>query len=112
MKNHKFESCLLACSASAIASLRCASADLKESDVQLLARCIKLNNECAAFCLSTLEALARESESIKQICKLCAEICTACAVECEKHLHMDHCKICAEACRACAVECTKMSKIL
>jgi hypothetical protein len=32
-----------------------------------------------------------------------------CAVECEKHKHMDHCRVCADACRKCAEECRRMA---
>ncbi|MEN0081186.1 MAG: four-helix bundle copper-binding protein [Flavobacterium lindanitolerans] len=38
--------------------------------------------------------------------KLCAKICTACAVECEKFAHHAHCRECAEACRKCAAACS------
>ena len=112
MRELKFHSSITACSATAIAAFRCASADLKESEIKMLARCIKLNNECAAMCLLAMESMARESEFVKQICKLCAAVCIDCAIECEKHAHMEHCKICAESCRICAKECLKMSVIL
>lgn len=77
----------------------------------MLARCIKLDRDCAAICLLAVEAMAGGSEFAKQICTLCAEICNACAAECEKHSHMEHCKKCAEACRKCAMECSSMSKM-
>lgn len=51
------------------------------------------------------------SEFAKQICNLCAEICNAGAVECEKHSQMEHCKKWAEVCRKFSVECSNMSKI-
>lgn len=86
----------------------CANEDLKEQDVEVLARCIKLNHDCAAVCILAMQAMASDSEFVKQICKLCAEICTTCANECDKHEHIEHCKMCAEACRKCTLECIKI----
>ncbi|MDY7021073.1 MAG: four-helix bundle copper-binding protein [Cyanobacteriota bacterium] len=65
--------------------------------------------KCARICLDTGETcrslailMVRGSYFIAPLAKACAEICDACANECEKH-DMDHCKKCAEACRT-AVE--------
>ena len=38
----------------------------------------------------------------KKLLGLVAEVCEACAEECEKHQHMEHCRLCAESCRKCA----------
>ncbi|WP_370449591.1 MULTISPECIES: four-helix bundle copper-binding protein [Comamonas] len=40
----------------------------------------------------------------KHFCKLCGEICLACANECEQHLR-EHTRRCAIDCHACAKEC-------
>ena len=109
--NQKLESCIAACTKCAVECKHCANECLNEQDIKMLAHCIRLDNDCAAICLLAIEAMADGSEFAKKICDLCAEICNACAVECEKHSHMDHCKKCAEACRKCAVECSNMSKI-
>lgn len=87
----------------------CATACLDEKDVKMLARCIKLDIDCAAICSLTASFIARGSEHSEHLLKECADICNACAEECEKHQHMDHCKRCAEACRACAEECSSMA---
>lgn len=108
MSHQQYQSCIAACSACAVECTHCESACLNEQDIKMLARCIKLDHDCAAICFLAMEAMASGSEFAKQICKLCEEICNACAVECEKHSHMEHCKKCAEACRKCAVECSKM----
>ncbi|MBA3707114.1 MAG: four-helix bundle copper-binding protein [Bacteroidetes bacterium] len=84
----------------------CASACLEEQDVKMLARCIKLNIDCAEICNLAASYLSRESENIDRIINQCAEICEICAKECEKHKHMEHCKRCAEKCRACAEACS------
>lgn len=108
--SHKiFESCIAACLECALECKHCASACLGEDDVKMLARCIRLDHDCASICMLAIEAMAGGSEFVKQICKLCAEICDTCAAECEKHKHMEHCKKCAEACRKCAVACRNMN---
>ena len=83
----------------------CATACLDEQDVKMLARCIKLDFDCADICLLTASFVARDSEHANHLLKECAEICEACAEECEKHTHMEHCRKCAEACRHCAEAC-------
>jgi adenine-specific DNA methylase len=83
----------------------CATACLDEQDVNMLARCIKLNIDCADICQLTTSYVTRSSEHAHHLLKECAEICEACAEECEKHSHLEHCRVCAEACRRCAEEC-------
>lgn len=83
----------------------CATACLDEQDVKMLARCIKLDIDCADICLLTASFVARDSEHANHLLKECAEICEACAEECEKHAHMEHCRKCADACRHCAEAC-------
>lgn len=86
----------------------CTTACLDEQDVKMLAKCIKLDIDCAEICSLTAGLIARGSEHGKHLLKECAEVCNACAEECEKHakMGMEHCRICAEACRACAAACT------
>jgi hypothetical protein len=72
----------------------------------MLARCIQLDNDCKGICFLTADFVARGSEHADHLLKECAEICNACAEECEKHAHhMEHCKSCAQACRECAEVC-------
>lgn len=80
----------------------CATACLDEDDVKMLVKCIRLDMDCADICTLTATLIARGSEHGNHLLKECAEICNACADECEKHTHMEHCKSCAEACRKCA----------
>src|SRR5713101_5579635 len=92
------EACIRACNS-------CAASCLQEDDVKMLARCIKLDFDCAAVCSLTLQYASGSSEFVKQATRLCAEICDVCAKECRKHSDMEHCRICAEACESCAKEC-------
>ena len=59
---------------------------------------------------SLAELLSLDSAYAKDICQLCAEMCNACANECDKHaaMGMEHCKECAAACRQCANEAMKV----
>lgn len=110
MSHKKNDNCIAACSNCAVECSKCIKDCLNEDDIKMLARCLKLTNDCAAICLLAIQAMASGSEFAKQICKLCEEVCNACAEECEKHSHMSHCKKCAKACRQCADECGKMNK--
>ena len=83
----------------------CAIACLKEKEVSMLARCIKLDIDCGEICSLAISFVSRGSEHAEHILHECAEICEACADECEKHSHMEHCKRCAEVCRSCAEAC-------
>ena len=87
----------------------CTIACLDEKDVKMLARCIKLNIDCAEICRVTASLLSRGSEQGEHLLRECAEICSVCAEECEKHSHMKHCKKCADVCRHCAEECSAMA---
>ena len=91
-----YKACMDACQACVIACNTCAAACLKESDVQMMAACIAQDLECAQICELAVAAMARQSPHAPDICRLCAQICQACADECSKHSH-DHCQTCAAA---------------
>lgn len=109
MSHEKFKSCIETCYNCAIACDHCASEDLNEADVKLLAECIRLDRECPAFCRAAAHIMSMGGQFAKEICAICAKVCDACAAECEKHQHMDHCKECAQKCRHCSEECRKMA---
>jgi hypothetical protein len=91
--------CIAACE-------HCATACLQEQDVQMMARCISLDRDCADVCALTARLVARGSEHAAHLLRECAEICRLCAEECEKHgAHSQHCQECAEACRRCEQAC-------
>ena len=108
MAHEQFESCIDACNECADACDHCASACLDEKNVTAMARCIKLDMDCAAICRLAVSYMARGSEFAREICKLCAQVCDECAEECSRH-KMDHCQACADACRRCAEECRRMA---
>lgn len=108
MSHEKYQSCIDACNDCATICNHCAIECLNEGEVHHLTKCIQLDLACAAICRASAELMSLGSDYSKKMCTLCAEICEACAVECDKH-EMDHCIDCAEACRECAEICRKMA---
>ena len=107
MNYHNYKGCIDACLKCIASCYHCASMDLKEKDIAMMSRCVQLDMECATMCLTVVQLMSLESESVRNICWLCADVCNKCAEECEKHTHA-HCKECAEACRKCANECNNI----
>jgi len=87
---------------------QCYDACLRESDIQMMADCIRLDRECADMCAFAAKAMQTNSPFAEKICQLCADICEACGNECKKHDH-GHCQRCAEACFKCADICRRMA---
>lgn len=106
-ENHELIQTLLDCAQSCD---HCAVACLDEDYVKMMARCIKLDIDCADMCYMSARMLTRGSELTKQHLQMCADMCKLCGDECEKHKHMEHCKECAEACRRCEEACRNYSK--
>lgn len=102
-----FQECIEACQACLLACHQCLAACLREEDVKSMAACIAHDLECAATCELAIQAMAQRSPHVNAICRLCADICHACANECGKHKH-DHCQDCATACISCAAACRTM----
>ncbi|WP_455556313.1 four-helix bundle copper-binding protein [Comamonas sp.] len=103
-----YQECIDACNACAIACNACFAACLAEEDPKMMARCIALDADCAAICSLAASAMARNSEMAQHFCRICSEVCLACANECEHH-DDEHCQRCAAACRVCAKACLTMS---
>ncbi|MCD7035255.1 four-helix bundle copper-binding protein [Metabacillus sp. GX 13764] len=72
-----------------------------EEESSMVKNCIRIDRECADFCMTAVKAMQSESPFVLEIMQLCERICRACEDECQKHSH-DHCQRCAEACRHCA----------
>ena len=108
MEHEKLLSCIDACLDCATACENCSSQCLQEQDVSKLVDCIQLNRECAEVCYAAARLMNIGGINAGALCHVCAEICAACASECEKH-PMGHCQECAQSCRNCAEECRNMS---
>ncbi len=79
-----------------------------EDDVELLAKCIQLDLECAAICNATAQMMSLGGSRSKDLCFICSDICEACAKECLKH-NYEYCKECAKACKRCEELCTEIN---
>ena len=88
----------------------CADACLAEDDVVDLRECIRICLDCADVCTGMGRIVSRRAGSdapaLKLLLESCAEICRACAEECDRHAaHHVHCRLCAEVCRRCEQAC-------
>lgn len=101
--------CIDLCVKCARACEECFDACLQEPDAKARANCIKTLNDCAEICLLSVQYMSRNSAFSKALCNLCADICEACATECDMFKD-EHCKVCAQICRECAAECRKMAQ--
>ena len=102
--------CIDACFDCAQTCIPCADGCLGEKGVPGLSQCIRLNLDCADACAATGSALTRRTHTnpalIRRMTETCAELCRACADECERHAEEHgHCRLCAEACRDCERAC-------
>jgi hypothetical protein len=134
LQNTKWQSCIDACMKCAEACEFCATRDVKEQSktlvqvaeeaasagaatsadviqeiVKMMASCVQINRECAAVCWTSAALMSMDSLFAKQFCSLCADVCDACAKECERH-GLNHSKRCAQVCRICAEECRRTAK--
>lgn len=107
MGYHENKKCIEACLACAAICNHCAASCLMEEDTKMMAACIQLDMECAVLCYAAAQLMSLGSDKANAVCRICAELCEACALECSKHEN-EHCKECAAACNACAAECKKM----
>lgn len=93
---------------------QCADACLSEAALSPeLAKCVRLNLDCADVCEATSRVISRQTEYDAEVSRLllqaCAATCRSCGDECEGHAeHMEHCRICAESCRRCEDACREL----
>jgi hypothetical protein len=104
----QYEVCIDACLKCASVCNYCASACAKESD-HTRSECIQLCLECSSLCIAAAQIMALGSLHIKEIARICAIMCDACADECGRHMD-DHCRQAAEICTSCADECEVVAR--
>lgn len=110
VSNKNMQTCIDACMKCLQACEECLTLCLNEQDVNNRVNCIKMLHDCIDICVLSIQFMSRGSQHAEHICKECAEICDACAKECEMFKD-NHCVKCAEICRACAQECRKMAMV-
>lgn len=98
--------CVQACTADV-------DADLSESDLADMVKCIRLCMHCTDVCAATLGVVSRPAEYdarvTKPLVESCVAICKSCGDECRRHAKMHaHCRVCEEACRRCEQACQKL----
>jgi hypothetical protein len=110
LRNEKYQNCIDACNNCVESCEYCiTSCCLAMDDIKPMIRCTQLCRDCADICSLTSQQLSRDSEFVKKLYATCADICDACAAECEKFRNMKPCQKCAQACRRCADECRKIA---
>ncbi len=102
------DACLQICITCLQACKECLTACLNEPDVQARINCIRTLNDCAEICSLAIHYMASNSTFAPALCRVCAEVCEACAKHCEMFQDA-HCQECAKICHQCAEECRKMS---
>lgn len=90
--------------------IACADACLGEQDIQMLARCIRLDLDCADLCATTGKILSRriafDFAMVRGTVEAYAQACRLCGEERERYAeHHEHCRACAEVCRRCESTC-------
>lgn len=95
--NYYIESCYRC----ATACDNCISACLETPAQEEMHECLRLAAQCAALCRLSAQYIAINKESAAQFCKICADLCRACAAECGKHA-LVACRHCADVCGQCA----------
>jgi len=98
--------CVQACTADV-------DADLGESDLADMVKCIRLCLHCTDVCAATLGVISRPAEYdinvTRPLVEACVAICKSCGDECERHAEMHaHCRLCRDACRRCEQACQKL----
>lgn len=88
-------------------------ADLSESDLAEMVRCIRLCLHCADVCAASADVTSRpgeyEADVVTPLLEACVASCKACGDECERHAHKhEHCRVCADACRRCEHACREL----
>jgi hypothetical protein len=70
---------------------------------------LRLLQSCAVICEASAKVLMMESEYYSDVCKLCADVCMDCALDCNQISDGDEMMDeCAEFCRICADSCNTM----
>jgi hypothetical protein len=70
---------------------------------------LRLLQDCAESCQSSVSFMRRGSVFHAQTCGLCAEVCNRCAESCEQFPNDAQMKACAAACRRCGKSCQAMA---
>lgn len=71
--------------------------------------CMRSVSVMMPMCAALARAGALEASRLKDIAKVCIDICADCETECKKHAeHHAACKACGQSCADCIAECKKV----
>lgn len=71
---------------------------------------IGLLMDCALICATSAKFMLHRSAFHHRTCEVCADVCQACAEDCERLAGSDRrMQICAEVCRKCSESCREMA---
>ena len=82
---------------------------LSKGGMHAEAQHIRILQDCSEVCALSAGFMLRNSNFHSRTCGVCAEICLACAKDCEQFNDDEMMKACAEVCRRCAESCQEMS---
>lgn len=105
--------CIEACHDCATSCTQCADDCLSEDGhQQMLAKCIRLNLDCADICAVTGRVVSRQTDYdanvTRAVAEACAAACRSCADECSQHTDHEHCQMCAHECERCRQACERL----
>ena len=100
--------CIDECFAVAQVASRCADSCLGGGQADAMAQCIRRCLDAVAITTACAELMIRNSPFAGPVCRVCADVCDACAEECERY-EGDVMRQCAEACHRCAETCRQMA---
>ena len=66
---------------------------------------ILLLKDCTEICRAAAGFMLRNSEFSKEICRVCRDICNACAESCAEFTDDVQMQACADVCKRCALAC-------
>lgn len=72
---------------------------------------IKLLTDCSDICRMVADFMVRGSQFHTVVCGICADVCQACATDCERFGDDEQICRCAQACRECAGTCRQTATV-
>jgi hypothetical protein len=109
MQDRSMQSCIEACTHCYQVCLQTAMNHcLNMGGKHVEAEHFRLMMNCAEICQMSANFQLSSSQFSHHLCAVCAEVCDACAMDCEKIGGMDECVV---ACERCADSCREMTSV-
>jgi Cys-rich four helix bundle protein (predicted Tat secretion target) len=71
--------------------------------------CVRTVSAMLPMCAALVRLAALDAPRLKELAKLCIDVCGDCETECKKHQeHHALCRACAESCAECITACKKL----